>query len=100
LYVVIRQGTIAIGDDEIAAMASQPGTVTELRSSIGLPVNPAIFLKAQASDYRTFALIIRAQTSSLNRMNRTWGGARSRRTPNSTVRLACCTGGFSARAFC
>jgi hypothetical protein len=82
LYVVIRQGTIAIGDDEIAAMAPQSGTVTELRSCTGLPVHPAIFLKARASDYRTCALIIRAQTSSLNRMNRTWGGAWSRRTSN------------------
>jgi hypothetical protein len=69
--VVIRQGTIAIGDDEIAAMAPQPGTVAELGSCIGLPVNSARFLKAQASDYPTFALIIRAQTSPLNRMNRT-----------------------------
>ena len=35
-------------------------------------------------------------TSPLNRMNRTGCGAWGRRTSISTVRLACCTGGYSA----
>jgi hypothetical protein len=53
-------------------------------------------LKLRACESSDEAAAATCSTSPLNRMNRTGCGAWGWRTSISTVRLACCTGGYSA----